>query len=275
MFVKVLMEDLEVNNGLQFEHGFSVYVETKKNKILVDTGKSELTWSNAEKLNIDLNKIEKVFLSHGHYDHSGGLLSLAKLNPNAKIYMHEKANGDYYSIHDGKEKYIGIDKEISNLKNINLINSEIKIDDEISIFTNASGRREWPQSNLILKKKIDGKLEQDDFIHEMYVVIEEDEKTVLISGCAHNGILNILDRFKEVYNKMPDVVISGFHMMKKDDYTDEEIETIKNIASELSESDTKFYTGHCTSMKAFDLMKPILKDKIEYINAGSKIKVGE
>lgn len=275
MFVKVLMEDLEVNNGLQFEHGFSAYVETKKNKILVDTGKSELTWSNAEKLNIDLNKIEKVFLSHGHYDHSGGLLSLAKLNPNVQIYMHEKANGDYYSVHDGKEKYIGIDKEISNLKNINLINSEMKIDDEISIFTNANGRREWPQSNLILKKKIDGKLEQDDFIHEMYVVIEEDGKTVLISGCAHNGILNILDRFKEVYNKMPDVVISGFHMMKKDDYTDEEIETIKNIASELSESDTKFYTGHCTSMKAYDLMKPILKDKIEYINAGSKITIGE
>lgn len=275
MKLTVLMEDLEIDNGLSFEHGFSVYVETKKNKILVDTGKSELTWSNAEKLNIDLKKVDKVFLSHGHYDHSGGILSFVKINSDAKIYMHEKADGDYYSIHDDKEKYIGIDKEISKLENIRLVNSEEKIDDEISIFTNASGRREWPQSNLILKEKINEKLEQDIFLHEIYVVIEEEGKTILISGCAHNGILNILDRFKEVYDRLPDVVISGFHMMKKDDYTDEEIETIKNIARELSNTKIKFYTGHCTSMKAYELMKPILKDQIEYISAGSKIKVGE
>lgn len=275
MNLTVLMEDLEVDNGLSCEHGFSVYVETKKNIILVDTGKSEFTWSNAKKLNIDLKNVEKVFLSHGHYDHSGGILSFAKENDTALIYMHEKANGDYYSIHDGKEKYIGIDKEISNLDNIELINTEEEIDDEISIFTNANGRREWPQSNLILKKMINGKLEQDDFIHEMYVVIKENDKSVLISGCAHNGILNILDRYKKVYDSMPDVVVSGFHMMKKDDYTDEEIKTIKNIASELSETNIKFYTGHCTSMKAYELMKPILKDQIEYINAGSKIIIGE
>lgn len=211
----VLMEDSTAENGLLYEHGFSVYIETAHNRILVDAGASDKTWENAKKLGVDVKTVDRLFLSHGHYDHSGGILGLAKINPEVQICLHPKAALDYYNLKDGKEKYIGIDKAICDLEHVNYLSKEEQIDSEISVFCDAAGRRKWPTSNLLLKKRVGEEYLQDNFDHEQYVVIKENNKKVLISGCAHNGILNILDRFRELYLCDPDVVISGFHMIKK------------------------------------------------------------
>ena len=80
------MEDTDGGNGCVYEHGLSFYIETKKHKLLLDTGASDATLKNAEKLGIDLTQVDTVILSHGHYDHSGGIMAFAKLNPTAKIY---------------------------------------------------------------------------------------------------------------------------------------------------------------------------------------------
>ena len=80
-----LIEDTQGTEGLHAEHGLSIYIETSRHKILVDTGASEKTWENAERLGVRPEEIDTVFLSHGHYDHSGGILSFSKINPNARI----------------------------------------------------------------------------------------------------------------------------------------------------------------------------------------------
>ena len=161
-----LMEDTEGKCGLVSEHGLCIYVETKNNKILIDTGASEKTWYNAKKLGINLNDIDMIILSHGHYDHSGGIMSFIEINPNVKIYLQKSATYDYYNLKDGKEKYIGIDKRIKNLPESILLDSDFVINKEISIFSNVKERRKWPKSNLILKQKIDDEYIQDDFSHE-------------------------------------------------------------------------------------------------------------
>ena len=119
----------------------------------------------------------------------------------------------------------------------------------------------------------EGQRVQDEFAHEQCLVVRG-EKELLISGCAHNGILNILDRYKEKYGRCPDVVVSGFHMMKKTDYTQEEKETICRTAQELKEMDTLFYTGHCTGQKAIDLMGPIMGEKMVQIHCGMEVQIG-
>ena len=148
------------------------------------------------------------------------------------------------------------------------VNGEYRIDEEISLFTGITGRRYWPQSNLLLEEEVDGKRQQDEFKHEQCLVIRQKEKNVLLSGCAHNGILNILDRYHEIYGGVPDVVISGFHMMKKGDYTKEEEAVIVKTAEELAAYDTVFYTGHCTGQKAYDLMKPVMREKLQPMHSG-------
>ena len=113
---------------------------------------------------------------------------------------------------------------------------------------------------------------QDDFAHEQCLVIEQEGKRWLLSGCSHNGILNILDKYKEIFSGVPDYVITGFHMMKNDgEHTDEEKAVIMQTARELVQMDTVFYSGHCTGIPAFDLMKTIMGDKLIALHSGEKV----
>lgn len=269
MKILTLIEDTCGNPNCAYEHGLCIYIETKKHKLLLDTGATAAFADNAVKLGVDLTKIDTVILSHGHYDHAGGILTFAQLNPNADIYMQEDADGDYYH----GERYIGIDKKIADLPKVHMISGDCRIDEELYLYSDITGRRFWPQSNLILSKLQTGKLIQDDFSHEQCLVVSQGDKNILLSGCAHNGILNILDRYESIYHKMPDIVISGFHMMKKGEYDSTEIAVIEDTARELTGLDTIFYTGHCTGQKAFDIMKQIMGEKLKQIHSGEEIEV--
>ena len=93
MHIVVLMENTPGIPGCAYEHGLSFYAETANHKILLDTGASDSFIRNAELLGIDLTQVDTVILSHGHYDHSGGIIPFTRLNPDAKIYMQESAMG--------------------------------------------------------------------------------------------------------------------------------------------------------------------------------------
>jgi len=260
-----LMEDSLCGDGLVAEHGFSVYVETPLHKLLVDTGQSERTWDNAERKGIDVTKVDTVILSHGHYDHSGGLLKLAAMNPSAHIYMRENAGGEYYSLKEAGETYIGIDKAILKLPRVHLLSGNTVIDEELSVFTGVQAKRLWPRGNLSLHEKKGNAFVQDTFSHEMYAVIRcPEEKYILISGCAHNGILNILDSFRDLYGTDPAMVISGFHMILPE-YTKDDLRKIREVGEELARMDTVFYSGHCTGDTAYDILKECMGDRLAAI----------
>lgn len=267
-----LIEDTKGENSCLFEHGLSFYIETANHKLLVDTGATNSFLENAKSLGIDLKSVDTVIISHGHYDHAGGVLGFSEINKNATIYIQEKATKGYYRMLTNGQKYIGIDEKIKNLPNVKLINGDLKIDDELYLFTNITKRELWPKGNLQLKRKDDENYVQDDFDHEQYLVISQNNKNYLLSGCAHNGITNIIDKYIEIYGKEPDVVISGFHMVQKDEYSGEDIAVIKEIANKLKTYNTKFYTGHCTGDEAFEIMKPILKDKLVKLHSGQIIE---
>ncbi len=104
------------SSGCEAAHGLSFYVETKNHKLLFDTSPSEVVIRNAQKLGVDLTTVDAVILSHGHYDHSGG---------------------EYYAF-DGEEqgyRYIGIDKKITALPQVQLLKGDTRIDDELQVFT--------------------------------------------------------------------------------------------------------------------------------------------
>lgn len=267
-----LVEDTAGKEGCGHEHGLSFYLETKKHKLLMDTGATDLFLKNAEALSVDLRQVDTVILSHGHYDHSGGLLAFAKINPKAKLYMRNTAGEDYYHVTDTMEKYIGIDKQILELPQVISVKGELRLDMELSLFGSITGRRYPAKGNFQLKKKEGTAFVQDQFEHEQCLVVEQEGKKLLLSGCAHNGILNILDRYREIYGGAPDLVISGFHMMKKGEYTEEEKEAIVNTAKELKKTGALFYSGHCTGQTAFTLMKEVLGEQLLAIRSGESIQ---
>lgn len=264
--IVTLMEDKISGRGITAEHGLSVYIETPKHKLIVDTGQSEKTWENATVRGINISAVDTLFISHGHYDHSGGVIKFASINPSADIFIHKNAGGDYFSCKEGVEKYIGIDKKILTLQNLHLIDGNTVIDDELSVFTSVAPKRNWPKGNTRLHEFVNGEYIQDTFSHEMYLVIKsEDEEYIMISGCAHNGILNILDSFKEIYGAEPSVVISGFHMIQSE-YSEEDLNKIKDTATELSKMNTVFYSGHCTGDVAYQFMKDIMGESLRAIS---------
>lgn len=267
-----LIEDTPGNGSCLYEHGLSFYIETKKHRILMDTGASDAFIKNALKLGIDLKLVDIVVLSHGHYDHSGGILSFVEINPNATIYIQKNAVNDYFSIRENGMAYIGIDKKILLLPNIVYVDDLIKIDDELVIFSNIAGRIYWPQANQRLKQRIDGTLVQDEFNHEQCLVVNENNCSYLFSGCAHNGIINILQRYNQIFKRYPDKIISGFHMIKKVPYDQDEILVIKETANILTKIPALFYTGHCTGKEAFVIMKEIMGKQLKLIHSGMEIE---
>ncbi len=271
-----LIEDTKGSADCLYEHGLSFYIETPNHKLLVDTGASDAFIRNARTLNIDLSAVDTVFISHGHYDHAGGLLDFLAINNTAVVYIQESANGEFYNASTAGGKYIGMDRLIASNPQVRFMQGDLVIDDELSIFADVVGRRLWPKTNELLKRKVvtesgEEKLIQDEFEHEQYLVVEAEGERLLLSGCAHNGILNILDKYLDMYDDIPTKVISGFHMTKKEPYTDEDDIVIKATARELSELDTTFYTGHCTGAYPLELMQSIMGEQLKAIHSGEEI----
>ncbi len=246
-----------------------VYIETKKHKLLLDAGQTDALIRNAKITGIDLSQVDTVILSHGHYDHSGGLIPFYRNNDKAVLYMHRSAAEPHFN----GERYIGIAPEIMSLPNIVTLDGDYKIDDELFIFTGIKGRRCYPQGNKKLLREENGIKIPDNFAHEQCLVVTQNRKKYLLSGCAHNGILNILDKYKEIFGDTPDYVISGFHMMKREgEYTPAEKDVIIQTAEELARTDTVFFSGHCTGEPAFNMMKEIMGDQLRAIRSGEEIQ---
>lgn len=268
MKIVTLVENTCGYEGCIAEHGLSIYIETEKHKLLLDTGQTDAVVKNAEVLGVDLSLVDTVILSHGHYDHSGGILPFSQINHTAQIIMQRKATESHFN----GERYIGIDKAILDLPNVRLIDGDVQLDDELFLFSGITGRRCYPQGNFKLSRMETREKVPDDFAHEQCLVIKQDGKYWLLSGCSHNGILNILDRYREIFGNAPDYVVTGFHMMKKDgEHTEDEKAIIIQTAQELLRLDTFFYSGHCTGIPAFDLMKDIMGDQLIALHSGEQL----
>ena len=271
-----LIENTEGKPGCINEHGLSFYIETDKHKVLLDLGQTDSAIQNANIMGVDLKAVDTVVLSHGHYDHSGGIMPFSEINDKATIYMQQSAGGEYYAddgkrLIDNRYRYIGINKDILELPQVKFINGDFVLDDELEVFTIKNRTHMLPFTNKRLLIKTENGFVPDEFKHEHFLVVKENGLTVLMSGCAHNGILSILDAYKEKYGTLPDVVISGFHLMLKREYRENELQEVRSIAEELSNYQSQFYTCHCTGVPAYEEMKKIMGDKLKYVHSGEAI----
>ena len=271
MHIVTLMENTPGIPGCAYEHGLSFYAETAHHRILLDTGASDAFLRNAELLGIDLAQVDTVILSHGHYDHCGGVMEFAKRNPRARICIRDCAGGDFFHVGEDGIRYIGIDKEILSLRQLMTVGRSTQLDEEIGIFTNITGRRCYSPSNDALKIRLGDRYRPDPFRHEMCTVLRDGGKNYLFSGCAHNGILNILDTYRDLYGDWPDVVLTGFHFKKNGEYTDAEKSNILTVAKELSGIPALFYSGHCTGEAAFAMMKEIMGEQLQALHSGMTV----
>lgn len=273
MIVKTLMENTSISKDFDSEHGLSLYIETKSHKILFDVGASGLFLENARKMGVAISDVDYLIISHGHYDHGGGLSAFLQENPHAEVFLHRLAFEKYYAIRlNGETEYIGLEDTLKQHNQIVLACDRFFIQKGIQIFSNIAQRKPLPASNSGLLMERSGQMQKDDFAHEQNLVIEEDGKTLLVTGCAHNGIINILEHFCTIKKHMPDTVIGGFHLSSRSG-GNESNDTIDEIGKYLIDTKAKYYTCHCTGKEAYHRLKAMMGEQISYLPAGRELTI--
>jgi len=271
-----LVEDRQKDISLIAEHGLSFYIETNKHKILFDLGQSDLYASNAKKLGIHLESIDTVVISHGHYDHGGGLEHFLSINNQAKIYIMKSAFNEYYSMRTVNEyTYVGLSGTLDKTRFV-VLEDDFRIDDELILCSHIKTKDFFPSSNTTLYKKYCNEFIKDDFDHEQNLLIHSSGEYYLFAGCAHKGIINVISSAEEIIDgDKISMVFSGFHLKSRFKEFEESLENIIKIAYILKDKQVeKYYTGHCTGSNAFAIMKGILDEKLINLYAGFRVDTG-
>ena len=200
MMVKiiVLLENTTESSKLKCKHGLSLYAETENHKILFDMGPDALFLKNAEALGVNIADIDVAVISHGHVDHCGGLKYFLEKNQKAKIYLRPQAFEEHYVKVIRIPFYAGMDRTLLPADRFVFADDTHVIDDEITLFSNVNGQFPLPRSGGNLFMKRNGKLVPDDFCHEQNLIVTSGDSRVLICGCAHAGIVNIVHRAKTI-----------------------------------------------------------------------------
>ena len=253
-----LAENTSSKEGIGAEHGLSLYIEANGHRILFDAGQTGLFADNAATLGIDLALVDIAILSHGHYDHGGGMLTFLTLNDRAPLYISRRAFGEYYN---GTEKYIGLSPELSRSGRLVFTEGEHRLDSSLTLISAVGLKQPYDLGSFGLTERQNGIFVPDAFDHEQYLLIEENGKRVLISGCSHKGILNIAEVFS------PDVLVGGFHFSKL-----ECDDTLAEYARILARHNTDYYTCHCTGSAQYEYMRTYLP-RLAYLSGGDEISI--
>ncbi len=264
MKLTMLMENTACSEEIDTEHGLSIYIETKKHKILFDTGQSDRFIANAEKLGIDLQAVDLAIISHGHYDHGGGLTAFLAINSTAPVYIDKDAFAPHFSA-SGRD--IGLDPKLEASGRIIFTEDTLIIDEELELRSAKTMPDSYPTDSYGLNMLEDGKLTPDDFRHEQYLLIHQEDQLVLISGCSHKNILNILHWIRP---KHPDVVVGGFHLMTLDPKGEDRF-ILNTTAAVLANYNPRSYPCHCTGIEQYEYLKQTMGQKLSYLSAGEEV----
>lgn len=258
MKLAVLCENTARDPALTPEHGLSLLLETAGRVILLDMGQSDAFAKNADRMGLSLADVDLAVLSHGHYDHGGGIPAFFARNAHAPLYLSDKAFGAHYH----GERYIGIDPSLAEHPRLRPIGKDTPLFSGVSVLSSALRAPKHPidASGLSVREGNTHKPEQ--FLHEQYLLVEEEGKRILFSGCSHRGVRNLLAWFS------PDVLVGGLHLSGLDPSNAADARALDAVAEAMERSGARFLTGHCTGERAYAYLKERLGERIEAFSTG-------
>jgi 7,8-dihydropterin-6-yl-methyl-4-(beta-D-ribofuranosyl)aminobenzene 5'-phosphate synthase len=266
--IRLLVENKAMRADLGAEHGLSYFIEADGQKIVFDTGQSDLFALNARLLGIDLTQTDQLVLSHGHYDHTGGLWKLCELASTVKISGHPDLKLTRYSIKEpGKAKSIGIPSDsLECLNQHELEPTESPIAITPSLHVTGAIPRESDYEDVGGPFFLDPEGKQPDGLPDDQALwFVSDKGLVIILGCAHAGIINTINYCKELSGESHvHALIGGFHLVNaSDDRLDKTVSALKEIAPDI------LAACHCTGDRAVERMNTEFPDTFSGCGAGS------
>lgn len=279
MILKMLIENECKNKEMRKEHGLSLFIEVQGKKLLFDTGASGAFIDNAAKMDVDVGEIDNVIISHGHSDHGGGLLRFLRNNRHAVVHISDKAKREYYIKLLLIKANTGIPHEVFETfpDRICYINDFTRLEEGIFLVTEFKRKYPLVESSKNLLVKQDGQFIRDEFDHEIALVIDNKGKLVIITGCSHNGVENMIEAVKVHFPDRPiQTVIGGFHLMgfPFSNLMGESRPNITALGNRLLDYRIeKTYTCHCTGKRGYSILKETMGDKLDYFHTGMQIEL--
>lgn len=261
MKIVTLVENCVYGRKLQAEHGLSLYIETPTNKILFDTGQSDLFIRNARFLHVDLREVDMLILSHGHSDHSGGLNAFLAYNQKAKVFCkHEALDRKFKGEREnGMEHHDKLD-----LSRFCFLNEQTEVASDVFVLPELTIQNPDDTHFDCFDVLRDGVLQPDRFEDEVALVLRENGKLVVLSACSHRGITNILEQVKHNFPGEPiSLVIGGYHIHKA---APGKCSIIANYFKSMP--DTRVGVCHCTGVDKFAVLAGQLGERVFYNHTG-------
>lgn len=266
MKVTTLVENLTYKSGLLAEHGLSFYIETANRKILFDTGQSDVFVRNAQALGIDLAEVDAVVISHGHYDHAGGLNTFLRLNTKAMVYLKRAALFDKYN---GTSRYVGaaVDACLASGR-IVFVDDLLELDGGLFIIPQTSivNSADTHFKGFLLKKE--NLFEEDTFDDELFLAVDSADGISIISSCSHRGITNMVEAAKSAFKKEIKAVVGGFHLLG---CSPEQLEATISYFERLAPKSLGIC--HCTGIDRYGVFVQRLGSTVFYNSTGTTFEL--
>ena len=269
-----ILVDNESAEGYQHEHGFAIWISAFGKKLLFDTGQGFSLVQNAGTSGIDLSSSDALILSHGHYDHTGGILNFLSINQNAEIFFHPDALKQRYSLKDvNNPKDISMPSEVRNA--LQLVSSKRKhfITKPTEIYPNI-----WLTGSIPRRFSLedtggafftDSDGNQPDAIDDDIALwIETEKGIIIVCGCCHSGLMNTIE-YINTMTEHKDIIaiIGGFHLLNAtQERLEATVQTLRTLKLSL------LVPCHCTGEKAVELFKASFPNIVRKGYAGLKLK---
>lgn len=274
MKIHILTDNRAAGRGILAEHGLSIYIEDDGLNVLFDTGQTDVYCHNASKMGIDLTQTHHIVLSHGHYDHCGGLRHFPNVGDMRKIYAHPSALTKKYAQNGLQRSYreVGIpwsiDDKLHIKRNIVLNPKDTQITAGICLHAQIPSVSFEGEPRGFFTGELDD-LQKDIMQDEQMLVFEKDNGLIIFLGCSHPGIINCLTHAKALYpNRKIHAVLAGMHLGGSNDVR------IQKTISHLKNMGIGYLIPmHCTGLPAISAMSRTFGDKCIPLCAGQSLTI--
>lgn len=270
--------DNKAKNGLLSEHGLAFLIEHKGKRLLFDNGQNKALFFNANKLNITLDDLDIIILSHGHYDHGGNLKALLLANPNADFYAHPGCLQTRYSLYKGKAPHtISLSEETIEAINLFPDKQTFFITQPTEVIKGLWLTGEIPRLSEVEDTGgpffLDKDKKQVDLIaDDMSLYIKTEQDMTIICGCCHSGIINTLDFIKKKTDNSTKIkyLIGGLHLLHAN------TKRLKATINYLNQANIdNLYAAHCTGDNTMLLLLSEFENRFFTVKAGLTLTVIE
>ena len=267
------LSDNVAGSGCAAEWGLSLLIETEKTKILLDTGMGMAAVRNADFMGIDLATIDKIVLSHGHYDHTGGLREILSRTGKVELIAHPDIWDKKYVRLGDSRAYIGIPFVKETLEalgaSINLTKKPYWIGDDIVTTGEIPMVTEYEDIDAVLHIERAGELIPDPVLDDRALIIKSEQGLVIVLGCAHRGAINTLYHAQQITGeKRIHTVIGGLHLRR---ITEERVYLTAAALQEMGVQ--RVGACHCTDMIPRAILYQQLGDVFFFNNTALQITI--